>query len=140
MSNQTEQLTGQQLADQLAERWDREISRIGVREFISITTEHYLNTTGHKPRDEADIQWVVWADDPDHYIALRSDGLLTIWLDDDQQIESSIYIDDDQIENLERMVAEMRDDYNRSIDEMTCVPTELGQMRCGYFHGPNFPH
>ena len=136
MSNQTEQLTGQQLADQLAERWDREISRIGVREFISITTDFYLNTTGHKPRDEADIQWVVWADDPDQYIALRSDGLLTIWVSgDDQTYDSAIWIDDDQIEELERLVAEMRDDYNRSIE-----PTELGQMRCGYYHGPNYPH
>jgi len=136
MSNQTKQSTGQQLADQLAEQWDRYISRNGVREFISITTDFYLNTTGHKPRDEADIQWVVRAADPDHYIALRSDGLLTIWVsDDDQTYDSAIWIDDDQIEELERLVAEMRDDYNRSIE-----PTELGQMRCGYYHGPNYPH
>jgi len=136
MSNQTKQSTGQQLADQLAEQWDRYISRNGVREFISITTDFYLNTTGHKPRDEADIQWVVWADDPDQYIALRSDGLLTIWVSgDDQTYDSAIWIDDDQIEELERLVAEMRDDYNRSIE-----PTELGQMRCGYYHGPNYPH
>ena len=54
---------------------------------------------------------------------------------DDQTYDSAIWIDDDQIEELERLVAEMRDDYNRSIE-----PTELGQMRCGYYHGPNYPH
>lgn len=130
MSNQTEQLTGQQLADQLAEQWDREISRIGVREFIGCTTDTYLNTTGDIPRDEADIQWVVRIDEPDHYIALRSDGLLTIWLDDDEQIyDSFIWIDDDQIEELQRVLAEERADYS-----------SLLSIRCGYFHGPGFPH